>query len=108
MHGHLERISVSGYSDLSQLSPSISHLHFRKFLSKRLIMESLNMCQSLESVSLSRHALVNCNPDCLEVLSVMGLEIMVSERSEGRPNLLEKNQFKKVDLNIKEQERLSI
>lgn len=68
-------------------------------------MESLSMCQSLESVSLSRHALANCNPDCLEILLAMGLEVMVSERSEGRPNLLEKNQFKRLHTKVKEQHR---
>lgn len=102
MHGHLERISVSGYSDLSRLSGRESHIHFRKFLSKRLIIESLKLCDSLESVSLSRYALYRCGPDCIGILSGMGLSVMVSERNGGRPNLLEKNQFKKVIPRIKE------
>ncbi len=101
MHGHLERISVSGYSDLSKLSGGESHLHFRKFLSKRLVIESLNLCPGLESISLSKYALDKCDPDCLEMLSKMRLDIMVSNRKEGRPNLIEKNQFKKVIPRIK-------
>jgi hypothetical protein len=101
MHGHLKSESVSGYSDLSRLSSEVSHLHFRKFLSKKLVLESLKICDGVESVSLSRYAFRKCDPECMEIISRVGIDLMVSERRKGRPNLLEKNQFKKLIPKIK-------
>ncbi|MEE9323095.1 MAG: hypothetical protein V3U72_00985 [Candidatus Aenigmarchaeota archaeon] len=92
IHGQWRReVSVSSYSDLSKLSPSIRRVHFRKFLSKNLIERVFQICLELESISISRYAFRRCDPSCIEMLENIGLEVMVSKRGRGRPNLLELN-----------------
>jgi hypothetical protein len=82
------RAVISSYSDLSRLSSSIKIIHFRKFISKRILKIILKRCPNLKEISLSNYASKRLNKECKKLLSVNEIIIKVSF-SKGRPNALE-------------------
>ncbi len=82
------KLVVSSYSDLSKLSSNIVCVHFRKFVSKRLLDKVLKSCPKLKKISLSMYAARRL--DCFSsYLSGKGLLIEFSKRGSGRPNSIE-------------------
>jgi Ran GTPase-activating protein (RanGAP) involved in mRNA processing and transport len=87
---NVKQLSISSYSDISKLSSETRTIHFRKFVSRKLLRIILKSCENLEKVSLSKYALQKCNPEIIDYLSKRGVAIQVSDRGIGRPSLLEK------------------
>ncbi|MBI4173420.1 MAG: hypothetical protein HY519_01755 [Candidatus Aenigmarchaeota archaeon] len=87
VHKPAGRVVVSGYQDLQRLHPRVEHIHLRKFASKRLLESIIASCPHLRSISMSRYAYLRCS--WLISLDIYGLEIAVSKRKRGRPNLME-------------------
>jgi hypothetical protein len=85
----VKQVVVSSYSDLSKLSPEVKHVHFRKFISKKLLEEVLCKFKKVEKISISRYAFSRCSTKLIEIANNK-LELEISERSVGRPNLIEK------------------
>ena len=77
---------ISSYSDLSKLSQKVKSVHFRKFVSRKLLEIILEKCPRLESISLSKYAHGRLHFDFLKYKRV---KIIISGKSSGRPNLVE-------------------
>lgn len=82
---NVKHVVISSYSDLSKLSSKIKLIHFRKFVSKKLLKIILNKCPRLERISLSRYAYKRFNSNLLKSKNI---EIRIS-KNVGRPNLVE-------------------
>lgn len=81
------RAVLSSYSDLSKISSCIKIIHFRKFISKRILKIILESCPSLIVISISKYASKRLNPNILSLISDKRIELRIcSER--GRPNML--------------------
>lgn len=81
------RAVLSSYSDISKISSSIRIVHFRKFISKRMLDMILEICPSLIVISISKYASKRLNPNILNLISDKRIELRVcSER--GRPTML--------------------
>jgi len=84
-----KQYSISSYSDLSKISSESKVIHFRKFLSKIMIVKVLSNFKNLKSISFSKYAYRRCNKDILELIEEQGVNIIIRE-SKGRPSKLEK------------------
>jgi hypothetical protein len=84
---HKHRVVISSYNDLKKIQRAKS-IHFRKFLSKKLLLKVLEIEPNLREISLSNYAFKRLSKKCLEVLSSYNIIIKVSY-SVGRPSLLE-------------------
>ena len=82
--------SISSYSDLSKLSHSVKFIHFRKFVSKKIIKKILSECPNLVEISFSSYAYKRCNDEILKCIYGEGVNLSVSSRKAGRPNMIEK------------------
>lgn len=82
------RAVISSYSDISKLSSDIKIIHFRKFISKKILKIVLNKCPDLKEISFSNYASKRLNKECKKLLSVNEIIIKISF-SKGRPNALE-------------------
>ena len=82
--------SISSYSDLSKLSHSVKFVHFRKFVSKKIIKKVLSECPNLVEISFSNYAYKRCNDDILKFINKEGVNLLISSRRAGRPNIIEK------------------
>ena len=79
-----KQLVISSYSDLSKLSPDMHYVHFRKFISKKLLDEVAKICPSLKRISVSRKA-----SSRLKSIKNIRFKVIVSEKNRGRPNKLE-------------------
>jgi len=68
----------------------VKFVHFRKFVSRNILEKVLEICSDLEKISFSRYAFSRCDHDFIKELSQNGLDIDISKRSVGRPNLIER------------------
>lgn len=84
-----QRVTISSYSDLAKLRKDLKCVHFRKFLSKRLLSEILSVCENISSISLSRYAYAKCNKELIESIKRKGISIII-RKCVGRPNLMER------------------
>jgi hypothetical protein len=64
-------------------------VHFRKFVSRNLLNEILKL-PNLRIISFSRYAYQRCNEEWIKKLGKGKVRIIVSKKSAGRPNLIEK------------------
>ncbi|MBS3052129.1 MAG: hypothetical protein J4428_02040 [Candidatus Aenigmarchaeota archaeon] len=87
-----KQVSISSYSDLEKLSPNIKIVHFRKFLNKKLIEKVLLKCPNIKKISCSKSAFRR-NSGGFGFLEFSNIQLSVSEKDRGRPNLLEKMIF---------------
>lgn len=73
---------VSSYADIPKLSPDVSSVHFRKFVSKRLLRIVLKKCPNLKKISFSRYAYerLKNEPESIPILISNG---------RGRPSIIE-------------------
>lgn len=81
-------LSISGYSDLDRLDSSVKSVHFRKFVSVKLIRQVLELVPRLKVVSFSKYALSRAGKESLELLRERGVDVKFSKRL-GRPSLIE-------------------
>jgi len=95
-----KHLVISSYSDLSKLSPEAKCVHFRKFVSKRLLKKVLCKFKKIERISLSKYAFSRCNAKLIEIVTRKKLEIKILERNAGRPNLIEKGSYNLIKPNI--------
>lgn len=88
-YGHSgNKAVISSYSDLAKLSPLVSEIHFRKFVSQRLLLEVLSVSNNLRKISMSKSAYSRCNNLCLDALKQRSIEVKISG-GLGRPSLME-------------------
>ena len=80
-------VVISSYSDLSRLIPGIRKVHFRKFISRKLLEDVLLRCPKLKYISVSRYASKRVYK-FLSYVADKGLNIEYSNSNSGRPNLL--------------------
>lgn len=78
------------------MSSEIKIIHFRKFVSRKMVNIILDSCINLKKVSLSRYASSKCSSEIIDYMSEKGLQIQVSNRSIGRPNLLERGDISNI------------
>lgn len=81
------RAVLSSYSDLSKLSSKVKIIHFRKFVSKRMLIISLEKCPKLRIISASRYASKRLNSNILKLILNKQIELRVSQE-RGRPSIL--------------------
>ena len=86
-----QRAVLSSYSDVSKLSSDVKVVHFRKFVSKRILEMVMVKCSDLEEISLSKYASKRLNGKCLRLLSKNKVSVKIS-LIIGRPNVLETKQ----------------
>ncbi|MFH1228935.1 MAG: hypothetical protein V1678_00735 [Candidatus Aenigmatarchaeota archaeon] len=89
---HKQRAVISSYSDVSKLSSKIRMVHFRKFLSSRMLDIALKRCPNLEMVSLSVYASKRLNSNIYKLMFNRNIELKIS-RHVGRPSVLEQRLF---------------
>jgi len=83
------RVVISSLSDVQRVSPS-SQICFRKFISKRLVLEVLKRSENLRRIEISKSAYSRCDKECIEILKKRQVKIMISQ-NRGRPSFLEFN-----------------
>jgi hypothetical protein len=84
-----KQVSISSYSDLLKLSSAIKSVHFRKFVSERLMNRVIQKCNNLKTVHFSKSAFGRCDKRILELLNKKKINYNISRRNSGRPNLIE-------------------
>ena len=82
--GNVKQLVISSYSDLDKASHSVRKIHFRKFVSKKLLEQLLLSCPELREVSFSRSAYSRLNGLGQE-LAMRGISVSVIQRPAGRP-----------------------
>ena len=82
-------LSISGYSDLDRLNSSVKMVHFRKFVSKRLLMDVVKRTPKLKAVSFSKYAISRMRRGDMDILAGLGIEVKIS-KVLGRPSSLER------------------
>jgi len=87
-----QRAVISSYSDLSKLSSNVKIIHFRKFVSKKLLNLVLEKCPNLEIISLSGYASKRLNSNISKIILSMKIELVVSIEL-GRPNNLKQRLY---------------
>jgi hypothetical protein len=81
---------ISSRADIARLSPDVSAVHFRKFVSRAVLKEVLASCKRLKIISLSRYAAGRLGSDIIEEVSARGLSVHISQNEAGRPSAIEK------------------
>ncbi len=81
-------LSISGYKDLDRVNSSVKRIHFRKFVSRKLLKLVLELAPNVKSVSFSKYAISRAKEAELEYLRQRGVQVRVSGRV-GRPNIIE-------------------
>ena len=85
---HREKAVISSSGDLFSISPQVSVVHFRKFLSKKLIFDLLERCDKIKKIIVSKSAYSRCDKKCIDVLEASGINVLVS-KNRGRPSCLD-------------------
>lgn len=86
---NVKQVSVSSYSDLQKLSPHAKSVHFRKFVSKKLLECVLSKCPNVKKISFSK-TVFDKNLVLLNSFKLVEVQFTVSNRERGRPNIIEK------------------
>jgi len=63
---------------------NINQVHFRKHISKKLLLKIINFCPNLQKISVSKSASKRISEEMLVILSNFKIKIFVSENL-GRP-----------------------
>ena len=80
-----KQVSISSYSDISRLDPTVQIVHLRKFVSKRLIKEIFKRCPGIKLITLPEKLYSRSS-----WLKEYGVEVAISKRGFGRQSMLEK------------------
>lgn len=62
-------------------------------MSKRIIEKVLSECPNLVEISFSNYSYKRCNDEILECINREGINLSISSRKVGRPNIIEKIHF---------------
>jgi len=89
---HKHRAVISSYSDLLKLSSGIKIVHFRKFVSKRILKIVLEECSDLKVISLSKYASKRLNSNILKLILSKNIELIILF-DKGRPNNLKQRLY---------------
>jgi hypothetical protein len=81
---------LSSYSDLSKLSSNLRAIHFRKYVSKRILFSVIEACPCLEVISLSGYASKRLSSNILKIIFNRQIELRIS-KMRGRPIALAPN-----------------
>ena len=65
------------------------YVHFRKYISSRLLGKVLEECANLESFSLSKYAFSRLNAGCMGKIAERNINVSASRKGRGRPSLME-------------------
>jgi len=82
-----KHITISSRSDLSKISQYTKSIHFRKFLSRRIVNDILNH-RNVEFMSINRH-IANKYQKILDEFKYKEIKIKILKRGRGRPSLIE-------------------
>ena len=86
------RAVLSSYSDVHNISSEVKVVHFRKFVSKRLLIIVLERCPKLQMISMSGYASKRLNSNIYNLMFNRNIELKIS-RYIGRPSNLEQRLF---------------
>jgi hypothetical protein len=89
---HKHRAVISSYSDISKLPSNIKILHFRKFVSKRVLSEAIERCPELKIISLSKYASKRLNSNISKLILSRKIELRILVE-RGRPNNLKQRLY---------------
>ena len=64
-------------------------MHFRKFVSERILKEVLSKCPDLKVISMSAYAKRRCKKSILRLIKSNGIRVILRS-CRGRPSFLEK------------------
>ncbi len=85
---HCQRIVISSYSDVRNLSPDVSVVHFRKFISEKLLTNVFKKSPRVKIICLSKYAAKRSK----QIISKIPKKIVVIiSKEKGRPSSIEKN-----------------
>ncbi len=83
---------ISSYSDLYKISSNVKIIHFRKFISRKLLRIVIEKCPNLEIISISRYASKRLNSNISKIILSRKIELIVSFEI-GRPNNLKQRLY---------------
>jgi hypothetical protein len=86
------RAVLSSYSDLYKISSNVKIIHFRKFISRKLLRIVIEKCPNLEIISISRYASKRLNSNISKIILSRKIELIVSFEI-GRPNNLKQRLY---------------
>ncbi len=85
----MKHVSISSYKDLEKISQKVKIIHFRKFASEKLIKCILEKHCHIRKFSFSKYVYSRSDSNIFDLIQENNIEVVVSNRSPGRPNLLE-------------------
>ena len=80
-----KQISISSYADLQKLSPEVKIVHFRKFVSKKLLESLSEICPKIRLILVSENVYSRNSA----IISSIPIKVRVLQRNSGRPNLVD-------------------
>jgi len=86
------RAVLSSYSDISKISSDVKIIHFRKFISIKLLKIIMQKCPKLEIISLSGYASKRLNSNISKIILSKKIELVISFEI-GRPNNLKQRLY---------------
>ena len=86
---NVKHLSISSYADLKKISPKVKIIHFRKFASEKLIKWILDNHSQIKKFSFSNYVYSRSESGIFELIEENNAEVIIQNRSPGRPNLLE-------------------
>ena len=82
-------LTISSYSDLDKIERNVTRIHFRKFLSKKMLLKVLGKCKRLSTITISKYAYSKCKKESIQLIKNKGIDIIIRNRC-GRPSLIER------------------
>jgi len=86
---NVKHLSISSYKDLKKISPKVKVIHFRKFASEKLVKWILENHSQIKKFSFSNYVYSRSESSVFDLIEKNNVEVVVRNRSPGRPNLLE-------------------
>lgn len=86
---NVKHLSISSYKDLEKISQKVKIIHFRKFASEKIVKWVLENHSHIKKFSFSNYAYSRSDSGIFDLIQENNIEVIVRNRSPGRPNLLE-------------------
>jgi len=87
MVNYKHKAVLSSYSDISKIPSDVKSIHFRKFISKRILEIILRNCPNITCISISKYASKRLSLEILNLISNKNIDLEIS-LYRGRPNKL--------------------
>ncbi|MCD6403093.1 MAG: hypothetical protein J7K98_02060 [Candidatus Aenigmarchaeota archaeon] len=94
-----KHIVISTSKDLEKINERTKFVHFRKYISSKLLEEVIRRSKRIVCISLSTSSLKKWNKKLEEIVKNRGIKVVVLKRY-GRPNYLEKMMLAKAYRNL--------